>query len=143
MIAEFNTPVFDVHISGLADYLGLDWDCGVEYKVSKSKMLNWRMEVFALQNRLGDIKFTPTRVRFDFCWWVEEQYLREYDVLKLQQNFDITIFNGEVAGQVFVDTMEGGWSVDFAEFDLHMNSGYEKEIEEIEVNIAEKTILIR
>lgn len=143
MIAEFNTPVFDVHVSGLADYLGIDWDSGVEYKIAKSKMLNWKMEVFPLANRLGDIKFTPQRVRFSFSWWVEEKYLQEYDVLKLQQKFEIVSYKGEITGQVFIDTEEGGWDIEFADFDLHSNSGYEKDIEEIEVNIFEKTILIR
>lgn len=141
---EFKTPVFDVHISGLADYLGIDWDAGPDYKVSKSKMLEWDMEVFALHNRLGDITFTPKRVRFDFSWWVQEEYLNEFDSMKLQQNFEVAIYKGEITGQAIIDaSAENGWDIQFAQFDLHSNSGYEKEIDEIEVNLFEKTILIR
>jgi hypothetical protein len=144
MKAEFHTPVFDVHISGLADYLGIDWDSGPDYKVSKTKMLDWHMEVFALANRLNDITFTPNRVRFDFSWWVQEEYLGEYDVLNLQKKFDVAIYKGEITGQCIIDaTIENGWDIQFAQFDLHSSSGYEKEIDEIEVNLFEKTILIR
>lgn len=141
---EFRNPVFDVHVTGLADYLGIDWDSGVDYKVSKSKMIEWDMEVFALANRLGDITFTPKRVRFDFSWWVQEEYLREYDLLKLQQKFEVAIYKGEITGQCIIDaSKETGWDIQFAPFDLHSSSGFEKEIDEIEVDIFEKTILIR
>jgi hypothetical protein len=144
MKAQFKTPVFDVHIVGLADYFEIDWNCGIDYKVSKSKMLEWEMEVFALQNRLGDIIFTPKRVRFDLSWWVEEEYLNEYDALKLEQKHDVTTYKGEITGQLIIDaSKETGWDIEFAPFDLHSKSSFEKEIDEIEVNIFEKTILIR
>lgn len=141
---QFSTPVFDVHISGLADYLGINWDAGPDYKVSKSKNLEWEMEVFALANRLGDITFTPKRVRFDFSWWVQEEYLDEYDAMNLQKKFEVAIYKGEITGQCIIDaTIENGWDIQFAPFDLRSSCGYEKEIDEIEVNIFEKTILIR
>ena len=142
--ANFKTPVFDVHISGLADYLGIDGMVGPDYKVSKSKMLEWRMEISALPNRLNDITFTPTRVQFDFSWYVQEEYLDTYENVKLMSIHQAATFDGEIIGQVFVDaSTETGWDIQFAQFDLHSSSGYEKEIDEIEVNIFEKTILIR
>ena len=144
MIAEFKTPVFDVHISGLADYLGIDGMAGPDYKVSKTKMIEWRMEISALPNRLNDITFTPNRVQFDFSWWVQEEYLDEYDAMNLQNKFEVAIYKGEITGQEIIDaSAETGWDIQFAQFDLKSNSGYEKEIDEIEVNIFEKTILIR
>ena len=144
MIAEFKTPVFKVYISGLADYLGIDCDSSPDYKVSKSKMLEWKMEVSAFANRLNDISFTPTGVQFDFAWYVQEEYLDLYENVKLMSIHQAANFNGEIIGQVFVDaSAETGWDIQFAQFDLHSSSGYEKEIDEIEVNMFEKTILIR
>lgn len=144
MIAEFKTPVFKVYISGLADYLGIDGIVGPDYKVSKSKMLEWKMEVTALANRLADIEFKATRVQFDFTWWVQEEYLDKYEAMKLTYNHEADVFDGEIIGDIQIDASEKtGWDIQFAQFDLHSNSGYEKEIDEIEVNIFEKTILIR
>lgn len=144
MIAEFKTPVFKVYISGLADYLGIDGMVGPDYKVSKTKMLEWKMEVTALANRLADIEFKATRVQFDFSWWVQEEYLDEYDAMNLQKKFDVAIYKGEITGQEIIDaSAETGWDIQFAQFDLHSTSGYEKEIDEVEVNVFEKTILIR
>jgi hypothetical protein len=144
MIAEFKTPVFKVYISGLADYLGIDGMADPDYKVSKTKMLEWKMQVSAFANRLNDITFTPTRVQFDFSWWVQEEYLEEYDLMNIQKKFDVAIYKGEITGQEIINaSTETGWDIQFAQFDLHSSSGYEKEIDEIEVNIFEKTILIR
>lgn len=144
MIAEFKTPVFKVYISGLADYLGIDGMVGPDYKVSKSKMLEWKMEVSAFANRLNDITFTPTRVQFDFTWWVQEEYLDKYEAMKLKYNHEADVFDGEIIGDIQIDASEKtGWDIQFAQFDLHSSSGYEKEIDEIEVNMFEKTILIR
>ena len=144
MIAEFKTPVFKVYISGLADYLGIDGMVGPDYKVSKSKMLEWKMEVTALANRLADIEFKATRVQFDFSWYVQEEYLDMYENVKLMTIHEAATFDGEIIGQIFVDaSAETGWDIQFAQFDLKSNAGYEKEIDEIEVNIFEKTILIR
>ena len=144
MIAEFKTPVFKVYISGLADYLGIDCDSSPDYKVSKSKMLEWEMSVFALNNRLSDIEFNAKRVKFDFCWSVQEEYLGEFDMMNLQKKFEIAIHNGEISGWEVIDASANtGWDIQFAPFDLHSSSGYEKDIDEIEVNMFEKTILIR
>lgn len=144
MIAEFKTPVFDVHISGLADYLGIDGMAGPDYKVYKSKMLEWKMEVTALANRLADIEFKATRVQFDFTWCVQKEYLDKYEAMKLAYNHEADVFDGEIIGDIQIDASEKtGWDIQFAQFDLKSNAGYEKEIDEIEVNIFEKTILIR
>ena len=144
MIAEFKTPVFKVYISGLADYLGINCDSSPDYKVSKTKMLEWKMEVSAFANRLNDITFTPTRVQFDFSWYVQEEYLDLYENVKLMSIHQAANFNGEITGHVFIDTSdETGWDIQFAQFDLYSSSGYEKDIDEIEVNMFEKTILIR
>jgi hypothetical protein len=144
MIAEFKTPVFKVYISGLADYLGIDGMVGPDYKVSKSKMLEWKMEVTALANRLADIEFKATRVQFDFTWWVQKEYLEEVEAMKLMYNHESELLDGEIIGDIQIDASEKtGWDIQFAQFDLHSTSGYEKEIDEIEVNIFEKTILIR
>lgn len=142
--AEFKTPVFDVHISGLADYLGIDGMVGPDYKVSKSKMIEWQVEVFALPNRISDIEFKATRVQFDFSWLVQKEYLDEYDAMNLQKKFDVAIFKGDIMGQEIIDaSAKTGWDIQFAQFDLHCTRRYEKIIDEIEVNIFEKTILIR
>jgi hypothetical protein len=144
MIAEFKTPVFKVYISGLADYLGIDGMVGPDYKVSKTKMLEWKMEVTALANRLADIEFKATRVQFDFTWWVQKEYLEEVEAMKLMYNHESELLDGEIIGDIQIDASEKtGWDIQFAQFDLHSTSGYEKEIDEIEVNIFEKTILIR
>lgn len=144
MIAEFKTPVFKVYISGLADYLGIDCDSSPDYKVFKNKMLEWKMEVSAFANRLNDISFTPTRVQFEYTWSVNQEYLNEYDIMNLQKKFHVAVPDGEISGWEVIDaSAKTGWDIQFAQFDLHSSSGYEKEIDEIEVNIFEKTILIR
>ena len=64
--------------------------------------------------------------------------------MNLQKKFEVAMYKGEITGQCIIDaTSENGWDIQFAPFDLHSNCGYEKEIDEIEVNLFEKTILIR
>ena len=144
MTYSFSTTNFSVHINGLADYLGIDGMAGPDYKVSRSKIIGWQMEVVPGQSMLKDIIFTCDKVKFDFSWSVVEEYLDEAEAMRLKSKHAITSFKGEINGWMAVDaSKETGWSIEFADFDLRGSMGFEKEIDEVEVNIDEKTILIR
>jgi len=144
MIAEFKTPVFDVHITDLADYLGLDSMTDPDYKVSKKKMLEWKMKIVNFNHALNGIEFSADSVRFSFSWSVYEEYLEEYDVMKLQTRFHLSLFDGCIMGNEIIEaSKETGWKIDFDNFDLTRGEGYEKYIDEVEVSLTEKTILIR
>ena len=144
MIAEFKTPVFDVHITDLADYLGLDSMTDPDYKVSRTKMLEWKMKIVNFNQALNGIEFTADSVRFSFSWSVYEEYLNEYDIMKLQSRFYLSIFDGSIMGNEIIEaSKESGWKIDFDNFDLTRGEGYEKYIDEIEVSLTEKTIFIR
>ena len=144
MIAEFKTPAFNVHITDLSDYLGLDSMTDPGYKVSRTKMLEWRMKIVNFNHALNGIEFSADRVKFSFSWDVNQEYLEEYDIMRLQMMFNLSIFDGCIMGNEIIEaSKETGWKIDFDNFDLTRGEGYEKYIDEIEVSLTEKTILIR
>lgn len=144
MKAEFLTPVFDVRIEDLADFLGIDGMAGPDYKIDRTKKLVWDMTFHPTPSYFGGIDFKVTQVQFNFSWSVTLEYLEEYEVLKLQKEFETYVNKDEIFGQFVIDATEAnGWKLDFERFDLQKGCGFEYSPDEIEVNLSEKTILVR
>lgn len=106
MNLELQTRAFDLYISELDSYLGVHDSVQVDYKVSRTRSIDWQMNVYTIANAAIDaIKFSVKRVCFSLLWEIDLDSLEEYEALRLQKEHNATIGAKTVFGQVIVDSL--------------------------------------
>jgi len=141
---NFKTYRFNVNIMDLADYLGIDSMSDPTFKLTGSKIIEWRMRVTPMGYYLGSIEFIVDQVDLMFNWSVYTEYLNEYELMKLQNTPGCTTNDHDVSGGMTVHaTIKNGFKLSFEKVNLTESSAYEFEPEEVDIYLTEKVIVIR
>jgi len=124
MNLELQTRAFDIYISELDSYLGVHDSVQVDHKVSRTRSIDWQMNVYSIANAaIDEIKFSTKRVCFSLLWEIDLDSLEEYEALRLQKEHNATIGGKTVFGQIIVDSLQLDYdhSIDV---DLQQNNAF-------------------
>jgi len=124
MNLELQTRAFELYISELDSYLGVHDSVQVDYKVSRTRSIDWQMNVYSIANAaIDEIKFSVKRVCFSLLWEIDLDSLEEYEALRLQKEHNATIGEKTVFGQIIVDSLQLDYdhSIDV---DLQQNNAF-------------------
>jgi hypothetical protein len=124
MNLELQTRAFDLYISELDSYLGVHDSVQVDHKVSRTRSIDWQMNVYSIANAaIDEIKFSTKRVCFSLLWEIDLDSLEEYEALRLQKEHNATIGGKTVFGQIIIDSLQLDYdhSIDV---DLQQNNAF-------------------